>query len=295
MCLKLLREGHYVTGMWVNIDNNQVKNDMERSARTTLSDKLYELFPLTWRYSEYNGPIFNLSTNGVLPRYVKFHQMPVWIYGCHWVATMGEFDAIAIGYVMNDDAVSFIEDFRRAYESLRFNFQDDNMFTGLPRTTYPMLEFPLCKTKKQVIYAHMEKAGLLGLCWTCEMPIDSSPCGRCSACIRRNEIDGRHHKLYVSNGIDISQRVATLMNPSELPQPQPIPVPVAVPHHIVGSNKEDSPFSNFAVHGMSEKHLRMLDDSQADGFLKAMKTAHDSLPIPRRIERSIKKKQGKKK
>jgi 7-cyano-7-deazaguanine synthase in queuosine biosynthesis len=75
--------------------------------------------------------------------------------------------------VINDDAVSYIDDIRKVWEALQ----------GICGATLPKLAFPLLKTSKQEIADDLGELAILT--FSCERPLEvGKPCGACGSCRR---------------------------------------------------------------------------------------------------------------
>lgn len=99
-------------------------------------------------------------------------QVPTWLYNllCYLRENHVE---VAVGYVMNDDAVSYLDSIRKVWNS----FQE--LVHG--HMTLPPLEFPLVKYKKTMIWNSLETELKKHVTW-CENPAKEDKCGRCSSC-----------------------------------------------------------------------------------------------------------------
>lgn len=132
---KNLKEGHTVDAHYVDIENNDNKTKMELKA----IDKLNKLFNKEFSNFNYKGTLLRVSVTGVACYdNLIFKQLPTWIYALQWI---GYVDCIEIGYVINDDAISYIEDIRKIY----------NSFSSIKDIIIP-IEFPLTKVKKEDEY-----------------------------------------------------------------------------------------------------------------------------------------------
>jgi len=81
----------------------------------------------------------------------------------------------SIGYVMNDDAISFIPEITKIWKSYK-----------QLKPNLPPLKFPLMKRKKRELinYMRTECMEIYNLCWYCENPKEETPCLVCPSCIR---------------------------------------------------------------------------------------------------------------
>lgn len=107
---------------------------------------------------------------------IYFAQMPFWItYPLYYA---NECDEVWIGYVMCDQAISYLDDIRKIWNSFKRISHEDR---------YPKLIFPLCKISKEMIRYDMDY-DLFQLTVYCESPVDVkgklTPCGECPSCKR---------------------------------------------------------------------------------------------------------------
>lgn len=136
LILKNLKEGNHVTAFGVRLENNPNQSDREFKSRKIISDFFYKNYPSNFDYKLFVGRIdVGGSTNLILS------QPPIWVLFSHYSQSFSEIDEVQIGYVMNDDVISYLEDVRNLWKSYR-------PFIG---TKHPNLEFPLTKTKKYEI------------------------------------------------------------------------------------------------------------------------------------------------
>lgn len=114
-----------------------------------------------------NIGIENLSDSRLL-----FMQMPIWIIAALYVNP--SIQKILIGYCMNDDAISYLDEIKKIYHSYKHLMSDKKM---------PKLGFPLSKTKKREMFITMPEE-ISQLTVFCENPTGKIDCGRCDSCER---------------------------------------------------------------------------------------------------------------
>jgi len=114
-------------------------------------------------------------------------QPPIWMMTAFFcLGDRKPVDELVISYVLNDCAVSYVDDLKKLWNSLRGFVCDKNL--------YPKLNFPLLKQHKLTIidnYINHFKNGheILDNVWWCENPRhDGSVCGCCTPCKRYKEI-----------------------------------------------------------------------------------------------------------
>ena len=160
-----------------NCDKTTMEMDRTRKIASIFSGKYGHRF--TYKDCVVETDILSPHASRLL-----FNQIPVWIFGM-LMSLPREVDRIAIGYIMNDDAVSFLDDIKRVWASYK-PFVSGKM---------PPLIFPMAKTKKEEAYDGLSD-DIRQLIWTCETPrlkgtyVDLTgadkfePCGRCASCQR---------------------------------------------------------------------------------------------------------------
>jgi len=158
-----------VVAHYIELMNNTTKTRMELNACKKLAEVFNVMFPnrFEWHY----GTSVNISYG---TGEVTFKQLPSWLLGALFLTKT---DTVAMGYVMNDDAISFLDDIQRVWKSMQFMRHDR-----------AILEFPLVKVKKDEIVSQLPGELKQHVVW-CEMPNQISdtqfePCGQCHPCQR---------------------------------------------------------------------------------------------------------------
>ena len=197
---KNLKEGNQVIPIYTEIMNNTKKVYAEKTQIDRIYNLLYEEF------SGYLHPIyfpnrFEITGSGgnvsVLP------QVPAWIFGIIYSGQLQNVDEVQIGYVMNDDAISYLDDIKAIYHS----------YQNMVPIKLPELVFPLTKTKKYEIDEKLpEKYRELTI--SCEYPtiaynqgIKFYDCGDCEPCKRsiRLRLSPRHMKYMSPPTVESSE------------------------------------------------------------------------------------------
>lgn len=197
-----LKRGNEVFPIYFEIKNNGDKPKLEKNRVDILHRTFHETFPDLIHPPRYvmNIEVTDINTN------LHLVQVPIWILGLLF-SQINNLDEIQIGYVMNDDAISYIDDIKRVY----------NSYKSLSDSLIP-IKFPLQKYKKEmIVYELPEKYRDLTI--TCEEPrikgsrdadiLGYNACGRCPACIRQINT-GIHNKFsdaYKSTEITKSMNV----------------------------------------------------------------------------------------
>lgn len=177
---KNLKEGNHVIPIYIEISNNINKSILEKN-RVKL---LHEKFSKEFNKDKYLLRDINYAvTVGVNASEdsLYFKQIPIWIFGAIFLQSM-HFDEIQIGYVMNDDAISYLDEIKKIY----------NSYKGILDSITP-LSFPLTKMKKIQMACELPRE-YLDLVVSCENPhivdgkkskiIEYEPCCDCPACRR---------------------------------------------------------------------------------------------------------------
>ena len=146
MIQKLLDENpkNVVWASYIELKNNATKTKMELEAMNKLSKAL------RLKYNKSVDRFYNwgtqcsidISVGGLL----NLHQLPIWISTIPQIVTR-QINQVAVGYVMNDDAISYLGDFRSIY----------NSFNTISNVKLPEIIFPLTKVKKEEILIKIDK------------------------------------------------------------------------------------------------------------------------------------------
>lgn len=103
---------------------------------------------------------------------LNLSQVPVWIFNLiSYLRT--DHTEVAIGYVMNDDAVSFLDIITGIW----------NSYAGIVGAPLPPIMFPLTKYKKWRIWDELHSELRKHVTW-CESPEKTVRCGFCPSCKR---------------------------------------------------------------------------------------------------------------
>lgn len=178
---KNLKEGNEVYPIYIEIDNNYNKSILEKNRINLLYQKFTEEFNVNHQIKIY--PVdyalnvkVNSHGNGLM-----FKQIPIWIFGVLFQCGI-DYDEIHIGYVMNDDAISYISDIKKIYSS----------YKSITDIQIP-LKFPLVKINKYQMAGELPSK-YFDLVVSCENPIikeskgveivEYEPCCECEACMK---------------------------------------------------------------------------------------------------------------
>jgi hypothetical protein len=181
---KNLKDDNEVYPVYIEIENNQTKTILEKNRIKLLIKEFRKEFTNEKDYSgtrihdiEYALKV-TVSTSEFS---LYFKQIPVWIFGTAFLQSL-PVSEIQIGYVTNDDAVSFLEDIKKIYKSYQAICEPMKRLT-----------FPVSKVRKIEMAEQLPKQ-YLDLIFSCENAtiigsedaeiIDYEPCCSCPSCKR---------------------------------------------------------------------------------------------------------------
>lgn len=154
---KNLKEGNKVLPFYIEIKNNVNKSKIEKQNILLLFEKFRAEFGNQIEHPEL---ILSLDVfrawNGL-----KFQQVPIWLFALNYVRD-SDVDEIQIGYVSNDDALSYTEDIRKTFENQQWLFNNENLKTRLT--------FPLTKEKKEQMLKELRETPYAKFIFSCENP-----------------------------------------------------------------------------------------------------------------------------
>ncbi len=186
-----------VRAYYLDIKNNVEKSKMEQEAIAVLKEKFKTMYRDRF---EYKGIV--LETNiKKQANCVYSPQLFSLLHGLFESVDYEWTDAVALGFVMNDNGISYIEDLKRIWKDVK-NITYANK--------WPVLEFPLMKSPKSSIYDWLN-ADLRKDCVCCESfgtflrdEKDTQRfCDKCSPC-KRNREAGLISDRQKSTGIEIT-------------------------------------------------------------------------------------------
>lgn len=186
---KNLKEGNRVIPIYIEIENNRDKVKLEKNRIELLINKFRENF--SKELIDFIRYPLSISVGGT--NVSDLPQVPVWIMGLLYSQTY-DLSEIQIAYVMNDDAISFLNEIRAIYRSY-------NKLMGRTIPNLKPINFPLNKVSKYEILSELP-IEYFDLIVSCESPklngvidnnsnvlinkeiekIEYKPCGYCEAC-----------------------------------------------------------------------------------------------------------------
>jgi len=166
---------------YINIKNNKAKTDIELKQR----EKIINLFREKYNcyIQDESGIEIGIQSNNI----VNLPQVPAWIMGLLY-SIDSSITEVRMGYCMNDDAASFVEDIKKIWKS----------YQSISDSKLPKLTFPLLKKSKR---HHVEELpnNIFQETFFCENPgvfkvlttnEDAwEDCGNCGTC-KRAKYDG---------------------------------------------------------------------------------------------------------
>jgi hypothetical protein len=177
--MNISRAGHTVHATYISILNNETKKEMELSAISKMEPIIKKEFPNDFFFL---GEVcsFSFSIHGTN---LYFKQMPLWLIGILY-SLESDMNTVGIGYILNDDAISYLNDMQKIFRSFR-PLMDENV-------PMPKLEFPLSKKRKSD-FLKLLPPELLSLTVRCENPtktLDGAfiECNVCVPCKRWIEV-----------------------------------------------------------------------------------------------------------
>lgn len=193
-----LEKGNIVKPIYIEITNNSEKLILEKNR----VERICELF-----HKNYGDRIERVKyklTFDVYPEdHLYFKQVPIWIIAMLY--TQQFYDELQIGYVIGDDAISFLGDFKKLYK--QYNKINDNKLIPL--------KFPLKKKSKMEINEELPSE-YKNLVVSCESPklintnvdvYQYEPCGKCPPCVKilNGDVDTlnkEYYKVYITKAFE---------------------------------------------------------------------------------------------
>lgn len=162
-----LSQGCIVDAVYCVFKNSFGKSNRELAARKAMLDGYFS----AWRgyHLHVSEPIvIDLSFSPMAA--AGFQQVMPWLLLLH-ANVLPHHKEVALAYVMNDDAISYLEEIKAIW----------NSFQGISQFPLPPLIFPFSKTKKENIYRALP-AEIRDLTTWCERAEGEDKCGVCTPC-----------------------------------------------------------------------------------------------------------------
>lgn len=177
---KLLSQGHSVDAVYLKVHNNkeQAERELKAIGEMTL------LFSRGGKPFTFRGVGVEITVNHSV--FSELQQVPVWLFGLLCDSELHSYDRVALAYVLNDCAVSYLDEIQRTWDSYR-GFSSSWESEG---RSLPDIEFPLIKVSKSYI-ANALPFEFLKHVTFCES--DTDLCGMCPSCKRWKDLENSHH------------------------------------------------------------------------------------------------------
>ncbi len=203
---KNLSEGNEVYTFSVQLENNVGQRDSEIAARKLMREYFTEKFPICNLYEDHD-----LSKIGVRGGYnMLLNQPPIWILFSMYSHDLCNVEEIQIGYVMNDDAISYLDEIRNLYSS----------YSSFLNCKPPKLQFPLIKKKKYDLINEMPEE-LVKMVSYCEY--GSDPNCNCLCCERH------HAELRLSHKYNLARPLPYVYDSEKKVEVKPIAYQTELP------------------------------------------------------------------
>jgi len=181
-----LKKGHIVKAFYTKLINNDNKVAFELDAIKKLSQQFTAEFGDMFIFYKESSEFMIATPSG--KNDIVLSQPPIWLLSLLFILNKG-IDEVAIGYVMNDCAISFLQDIQRVYKAYQPFF----------RNKLPKLIFPLTKLTKDSLYEQLPKNYYENTV-TCEQPLITSngtyvPCYNCIPCKHKMEFDSAYTNI----------------------------------------------------------------------------------------------------
>lgn len=195
---KYLQNNWEVDTVYIDIKNNSTKSKSEKNA-------IKKILPYLKDYKfKYLGECCDVHIKvNCKDDHISLKQPPIWLFGLYYVSD-NDYDEIAIAYIMNDCAISYIDEIKGIWESY------NKFTTGFD---LPELKFPFIKKHKSELLGILPDKIIKHTVF-CEYPIkvnnfsnlenfltgDYTECGKCGSCKRRkfdenNGIPKKYHRF----------------------------------------------------------------------------------------------------
>jgi len=166
---QLLGKGHRVEALYTDINDNE-QDARQLNAVKIMQKQYFKNYDFSLIIDQNKG----LGLSAVFRQNVIcLQQVPVHIFNI--IKHIDGHDFVAMAYVMNDDAISFLCDIKKIYDS----------YQGIANNRLPKLQFPLSKMPKHILYESLPRELKAHITW-CEGTEDN--CGKCSSCKRMSDL-----------------------------------------------------------------------------------------------------------
>lgn len=185
---KNLSEGNTVYTFSVELENNVGQRDSEIAARKLIQEFFQEQNLNIRLFSDYG--LSKISVRGGYNMVLS--QPPIWVLFSMYSHDLCDTEEIQIGYVMNDDAISYLDEIRNLYSS----------YSSFLSCKPPTLQFPIIKKKKYDLINEMPEE-LVKMVSYCEYGND--PNCNCLCCERHHAELRLSHKYNLARPLPYSK------------------------------------------------------------------------------------------
>lgn len=199
---------------YISIKNNSSKTQIETQQRAKIINLFREKYNCYIR--DESGIEIDIQSNNM----VSLPQVPVWIMGLLY-SIDSSITEVRMGYCMNDDAVSFVEDIKKIWRS----------YQAISDSKLPKLTFPLLKRSKVQHVGELSE-NIFQETFFCENPNvfkvlttneDAwEDCGNCGAC-KRATYDGTFLHYNRNRNKDLKKATFSSIDEDGL---VPVPAPI---------------------------------------------------------------------
>ena len=157
---------------YIKIVNNDTKVECELKAIKKMESIFHDKYGHRFNHL---GTLLSVDVNRT-PAEVCLKQVPIWLFGL-FMSSPRQVDSIQLSYVMNDDAVSYLNDIKQVWRSMKH----------IGYGEHPPIKFPLIKHNKAQIFSELSDE-IRRHVWWCETPYKKDadgnflPCGECVPC-----------------------------------------------------------------------------------------------------------------
>lgn len=193
LLMMLASEGHEVHAGYIELANNTSKTARELAA----IDAIIEIGFLRDLRVSYEGVLAKHEILRLGAWEGRYSQPLIWLMGMLY-ASPDDADGIALGFVQNDDAISYLDEISAAYVAMAALYRGHSI---------PKLSFPLKKVSKQQAFVALPEK-IRNLVTWCENHMEPDRCGECVSCKRM-----KYHGLF-PDGPAKCNAVANPANPA---------------------------------------------------------------------------------
>lgn len=166
MVCDYLAKGYAVECLYGNLQNNPHKVVREKKATAAMFEAYFKYYTMQM----VTGSSLSMADDREA---LMFQQPGFWLYNCI-ISLKPHHDEVAIGYVMNDDAISYLDEIRALWSA----------YQGLVAFPLPPLVFPMTKKKKVDLYYNVLNDVLKNMVTWCEGGQVEDRCGKCIPCLK---------------------------------------------------------------------------------------------------------------